>query len=57
MAVEAALTGNPTLVYQAAIYDPLELPAVLSLAEIKKMTQEMLLKNKPALSQFKSVKL
>jgi alpha-galactosidase len=56
MAVEAALTGNPTLVYQAAIYDPLS-AAVLSLAEIKTMTQEMLLKNKPHLPQFKSVKL
>ena len=56
MAVEAALTGDPTLVYRACIYDPLS-AAVLSLAEIKKMTQEMLTKNKAHLPQFKSVKI
>jgi len=56
MAVEAALTGDPTLVYQACCYDPL-CAAVLGLREIKKMVQEMLLKNKPWLPQFKSVKL
>ena len=33
MAVEAALTGDPRLVYQAIAYDPLT-AAVLSLAEI-----------------------
>ena len=54
MAVEAALTGDPTLVYQALIYDPLS-AAVLSLAEIRKMVQEMLRRNKPHLPQFKSV--
>ncbi|MCL2640065.1 MAG: alpha-glucosidase/alpha-galactosidase, partial [Phycisphaerales bacterium] len=52
MAVEAALTGNPELVYHATIYDPLS-AAVLSLAEIKKMVQEMLLKNRRHLPQFK----
>ena len=56
MAVEAALTGDPTLVYQACIYDPLS-AAVLSLAEIKKMVQEMLNKNRAHLPQFKSVKI
>jgi len=55
MAVEAALTGNPELVYHATIYDPLS-AAVLSLAEIKKMVQEMLLKNRRHLPQFKSLK-
>ncbi|MDD4889971.1 MAG: alpha-galactosidase [Phycisphaerae bacterium] len=54
MAVEAALTGDPTLVYQSVIYDPLS-AAVLSLAEIKKMVQEMLLKNKNHLPQFKKL--
>ncbi|MGQ9663500.1 MAG: hypothetical protein ACUVWX_14395 [Kiritimatiellia bacterium] len=56
MAVEAALTGDPTLVYRALIYDPLT-AAVLSLAEIRKMVQEMLLKNKPHLPQFKNFKI
>lgn len=56
MAVEAALTGDPKLVFYACAYDPLT-AAVLSLAEIKKMTQEMLNKNKAYLPQFKSVAL
>jgi len=54
MAVEAALTGDPTGVYRAVCYDPLS-AAVLSLAEIKKMVQEMLRKNKPHLPQFKKI--
>ncbi|MDX9971832.1 MAG: alpha-galactosidase [FCB group bacterium] len=56
MAVEAALTGNPDLVYYACAYDPL-CAAVLSLAEIKKMVREMLKKNKPYLPQFKTVEI
>lgn len=56
MAVEAALTGDPGLVFHSIVYDPLT-AAVLSMAEIKKMVQEMLLKNKNYLPQFKSVKI
>jgi alpha-galactosidase len=56
MAVEAALTGDPRLVYQSICYDPLS-AAVLSLAEIKKMVQEMLLKNKPYLPRFKKMQI
>lgn len=56
MAVEAALTGDPKLVYQAICYDPLS-AAVLSLAEIKKMVQEMLTKNKAYLPQFKKIQI
>jgi len=56
MAVEAALSGDPELVYHSIIYDPL-CASVLSLREIKKMVQEMLIKNKEYLPQFKSVKL
>ncbi len=52
MAVEAALTGDPTMVFHAVAYDPLS-AAVLSLAEIKKMVNEMLKKNKAHLPQFK----
>ncbi len=54
MAVEAALTGDPRLVFQAIAYDPLT-AAVLSLAEIKKMTAAMLKKNRDYLPQFKSI--
>ncbi len=54
MTVEAALTGDPTLAFHAVAYDPL-CAAVLSLAEIKKMTQQMLNKNKDYLPQFKSL--
>lgn len=54
MAVEAALTGDPKLVFQSIAYDPLT-AAVLSLAEIKKMVLEMLRKNKTYLPQFKSI--
>ncbi len=56
MAVEAALTGDPDLVFQAVAIDPLT-AAVLSLAEIKKMVAAMLRKNRAHLPQFKSVKL
>ena len=54
MAVEAAITGNPELVYHAICYDPLS-AAVLSLAEIKKMVRQMLKKNQSYLPQFKSI--
>jgi alpha-galactosidase len=56
MTVEAAITGDPTLVYQAVCYDPLS-AAVLSLAEIREMVAEMLKKNKRYLPTFKSVKI
>jgi alpha-galactosidase len=52
MAVEAALTGDPTLVFRAIAYDPLT-AAVLSLAEIKDMVNEMLQQNRDYLPQFK----
>ncbi|MFB3891123.1 MAG: alpha-galactosidase [Phycisphaerae bacterium] len=52
MAVEACLTGDPTMVFHAVAYDPLS-AAVLSLAEIRKMVNEMLKKNKPHLPTFK----
>jgi alpha-galactosidase len=52
VAVEGALTGNPRLVYQAIAHDPLT-AAVLSLAEIKTMVNEMFAKNQDYLPQFK----
>jgi alpha-galactosidase len=51
MAVEAALTGDPRLVYQSIAYDPLT-AAVLSLEEIKNMVEEMLDQNRDYLPQF-----
>jgi len=51
MAVEAALTGNPRLVFQAIANDPLT-AAVLSLAEIKQMVNQMFEQNRPYLPQF-----
>ncbi|MDD2710479.1 MAG: alpha-galactosidase [Verrucomicrobiae bacterium] len=54
MAVEAALTGDPTLVFHSICFDPLS-AAVLSLAEIRKMTNEMLAKNRKYLPQFKKL--
>ena len=44
MAVEAALTGDTRLLYQAIAHDPLT-AAVLSLAEIKQMVNAMLQQN------------
>ena len=52
MAVEAALTGNPRLVSQAIANDPLT-AAVLSLAEVKEMVNEMFQQNRAYLPQFK----
>jgi alpha-galactosidase len=56
MAVEASLTGDPTLVFQSIAYDPLT-ASVLSLAEIKEMVNEMLLQNKDYLPQFEHFKV
>ena len=56
MAVEAALTGDPTLVFHAVACDPLT-AAVLSLAEIKKMVREMLQKNRDYLPQFSNISI
>ncbi len=53
MAVEAALTGNRRLVFQAIANDPLS-AAVLSLAEIQQMVDDLLAVNEPYLPQFQS---
>jgi alpha-galactosidase len=52
MAVEAAISGDPRLVYQAIANDPLT-AAVLSLAEIKDMVNCMLEKNQEYLPTFR----
>jgi alpha-galactosidase len=56
MAVEAALSGDPNLVYHAICYDPLT-AACLSLDEIRRMVQAMLRKNEEHLPQFKTIKI
>jgi alpha-galactosidase len=52
MAVEGAMTGDPRLVFQAILHDPLT-AAVLSMAEIKAMVNQMLEQNRAYLPQFK----
>jgi len=54
MAVEGALTGDPRLVFHAIANDPLT-AAVLSLAEIAQMVNQMFEQNKAYLPQFKSL--
>jgi len=51
MAVEGALTGNPRLVFQAIVHDPLT-AAVLSMAEAREMVNCMFEQNKDYLPQF-----
>jgi alpha-galactosidase len=55
LAVEGSLTGDPKMIYHAVCFDPLT-SAVLSLAEIKSMVDEMFEANKDYLPQFKHIK-
>jgi alpha-galactosidase len=52
LAVEGCLSGDPRMIYQAIAHDPLT-AAVLSLAEIKQMVNEMFAKNQAYLPTFK----
>jgi len=54
MAVNAAIEGDPWKVFQANLFDPLT-ASVLSMSEIKEMTQKMLNKNEAFLGYFKSL--
>lgn len=56
LAIAGALTGDPALVYQSVIFDPLT-SAVLSLAEIREMVNKMFAANKKYLPHFKSLKV
>jgi alpha-galactosidase len=56
MAITAALTGDPLIVYRAICHDPLT-AAVLSLAEIRQMVNEMFAKNQAYMPQFKVYKV
>jgi alpha-galactosidase len=52
MAITASIAGDPTMVYRAIAHDPLT-SAVLSLAEIRQMTNELFAQHKDHLPQFK----
>jgi len=56
MAVGGALTGNARLIFQSLCYDPLT-SAVLSLEEIKTMTEEMFAANEGYLPTFKNTRV
>ena len=51
LAVESALTGDPTAAYHACCYDPVA-AAKLSLAETKEMVDELFEAQAPLLPQF-----
>jgi len=52
MTIQAALEGDPTMIYRAICHDPLT-ASVLSLAEIRQMTNELFAQHKDYLPQFK----
>ncbi len=52
LAIQASLLGDPTLVYRAICHDPLT-ASVLSLAEIRQMTNELFAQHQDYLPQFK----
>jgi alpha-galactosidase len=52
MSITAALTGDPVMVYRAICHDPLT-ASVLSLAEIRSMTNDLFEQHKQYLPQFK----
>ncbi len=52
MTINASLAGDPLMVYRAICHDPLT-AAVLSLAEIRQMTNELFAVHKDYLPQFK----
>jgi alpha-galactosidase len=51
MAVQAAIEGDPVAVFRAIAHDPLT-ASVLSLAEIKQMTNALFARHKDYLPQF-----
>lgn len=56
MAIEGSLAGDPTMIYRAICHDPLS-AAVLSLAEIRQMTNDLFTQHKSYLPQFKHHKV
>jgi alpha-galactosidase len=56
MAITSALTGDPVMLYRAICSDPLT-AAVLSLAEIRNLVNDMLAQNQAYLPMFKTFKV
>ena len=56
LAIHGSLAGDPTAIYRAIAHDPLT-SAVLSLAEIRDMTNELFAQHKDYLPQFKHHKV
>lgn len=56
MAITAGLEGDPLMIFRAIAHDPLT-AAMLSLAEIKNMVNEMFEQNRAYLPQFKNLKV
>lgn len=56
LAVQGALHGNPEMIFEAILFDPLT-ASVCSMQEIHDMVQEMLYQNKDYLSYFKTLDL
>lgn len=56
MAIEGSLAGDPTMIYRAICHDPLT-AAVLSLDEIRLMTNDLFTQHKSYLPQFKQHKV
>jgi alpha-galactosidase len=56
MAIAGSLAGDPTMIYRAICHDPLT-AAVLSLAEIRQMTNELFEQHRQYLPQFKTHKV
>jgi len=56
LAIRGAFEGDPQLIYQSVIFDPLT-AAVLSLAEIREMVNKMFNANKKYLGYFRSLKV
>ena len=56
LAIDGSLSGDPVAIYRAICHDPLT-SAVLSLAEIKQMTNELFAQHKDYLPQFKTHKV
>ncbi len=56
MAIEGSIAGDPTMIYRAICHDPLT-ASVLSLAEIKQMTNELFAQHRAYLPQFENHKV
>ena len=56
LAIEGSMAGDPTMIYRAICHDPLT-AALLSLDEIRQMTNDLFTQHKSYLSQFKHHKV